>query len=121
MVIKTKSGAIKPYITKDGSIIKELMHPPLHGNIRLSLAEATVPIGYMTLLHTHATNEELYHIIAGKGRMRLAGDTFEVAEGDTIPIPPGQLHQIENTGTVPLKVLCCCLPPYSHEDTIRLQ
>jgi mannose-6-phosphate isomerase-like protein (cupin superfamily) len=120
MVIKTTSGAIKAYTTKDGSMIKELMHPAVHGNRRLSLAEATVPIGSTTLLHRHATSEELYHIIAGKGRMRLAGDTFEVAEGDTICIPPGQPHQIENTGDAALTILCCCSPPYSHSDTTIL-
>lgn len=117
MVIKTKSRAIKSYTTKDGSLIKELMHPKLHGNMRMSLAEATIAVGTATSLHTHATSEELYHIIAGNGRMRLAGETFEVAEGDTISILPGKPHQIENTGTTALKVLCCCSPPYSHDDT----
>jgi mannose-6-phosphate isomerase-like protein (cupin superfamily) len=120
MVIKTNSGAITSYTTQDGSLIKELMHPELHGTVRLSLAEATIPIGSTTLLHTHATSEELYHIIAGKGRMRLAGDTFEVVEGDTIAILPGQPHQLENIGNAPLKALCCCSPPYSHSDTTIL-
>ena len=38
MAIKTTYNNIKSYITKDGSEIRELMHPDVHGNIRQSLA-----------------------------------------------------------------------------------
>ena len=31
---------IEPYVTKDGSEIRELMHPAVHGNEKQSLAEA---------------------------------------------------------------------------------
>ncbi len=45
MQLKTEYEKIEPYITKDGSIIRELMHPAVHGNSKQSLAEATVPAG----------------------------------------------------------------------------
>jgi len=38
MGIKTEYKTVKPYITKDGSIIRELIHPNVHGNQNLSLA-----------------------------------------------------------------------------------
>ncbi len=44
MVTKTEKDTIKPYITKDGSSIRELMHPEKHGNVKQSLAEAIVSI-----------------------------------------------------------------------------
>ena len=53
MQLKTEYGKIDPYITKDGSIIRELMHPAIHGNSGQSLAEATVPAGGQTMLHKH--------------------------------------------------------------------
>ncbi len=37
--------------------------------------------------------------------------------GDTVAIPPGAAHCIENTGTEPLRILCACTPPYDHGDT----
>jgi mannose-6-phosphate isomerase-like protein (cupin superfamily) len=40
-----------------------------------------------------------------------------VSAGDTVVIPPGARHKLWNTGAEPLKLLCCCAPPYSHEDT----
>ncbi len=31
-MIKTRYTEIAPYVTKDGSLIRELMHPQVHGN-----------------------------------------------------------------------------------------
>jgi len=108
---------IKPYLTKDGSLIRELMHPDRHGNQVQSLAEATVPAGTKTRLHRHQKTEELYHIAAGEGWMTLGDESFLVTRGDTICIEPGVPHCIENRGQGDLTILCCCVPPYSHEDT----
>jgi len=116
----TKYEDIKAYITKDGSIIRELMHPNIHNNKNLSLAEAIVPVGRQTFLHKHKTSEEIYHIISGKGVMTLGDKDFTVNKGDTICIKPNTAHKIKNTGSKPLKILCCCAPAYSHEDTILL-
>ena len=110
--------SVIPYITKDGSEIRELMHPAVHGNQNQSLAEATVAPGATTQLHKHLETEELYHITRGQGLMTLGDTRFGVYPGDTICIKPGTLHCIENTGKEPLVLLCCCSPAYSHEDTI---
>lgn len=115
--IRIEYDSVDPYTTKDGSTIRELIHPALHGNKKQSLAEATIPPDFITELHRHPKSEEIYHILGGAGRMVLEMEQFNVAPGDTILIPPGALHQIQNTGSVPLKILCCCAPAYSHEDT----
>jgi mannose-6-phosphate isomerase-like protein (cupin superfamily) len=115
--MKTTYASVDPYVTKDGSEIRELMHPSVQGNRAQSLAEATVPPGAETLLHRHRLTEELYHVTAGSGLMTLGDRAFEVRAGDTICIPPGTPHRIRNTGATPLKILCACTPAYSHEDT----
>jgi len=114
---KSSYRAIVPYTTKDGSEIRELMHPDRHGNIAQSLAEAIVPPGTTTLLHRHRQSEEIYSVTAGQGLLTLGDETLAVEAGDTVCIPPGTPHCIRNTGSQPLKILCCCAPPYSHEDT----
>ena len=58
-----------PFETRDGSEIRELMHPAVHGNRRQSLAEARVAPGQTTALHRHQASEELYHVTAGEGLM----------------------------------------------------
>jgi mannose-6-phosphate isomerase-like protein (cupin superfamily) len=115
--MKTSYRALVPYITKDGSEIRELMHPAVHGNRSSSLAEATVPPGAQTRLHRHRRTEEIYHIVAGEGTMRLGEETFAIAAGDTVCIAPGTAHCVTNTGATALRILCACTPAYSHDDT----
>lgn len=115
--MKTRYSECAPYITKDGSEIRELMHPAVHGNRNQSLAEATVPAGGETQLHRHQRTEEIYHVTAGSGLMWLGEDGFSITTGDTICIPPGTPHNVRNTGSEPLRILCCCSPAYSHDDT----
>ncbi len=115
--MKTTYRRIEPCVTKDGSEIRELMHPAVHGNRAQSLAEATVPPGAETLLHRHRATEKLYHVTAGIGLMTLGERTFEVRAGDTVCIPPGTPHRIRNIGAGPLRILCCCSPAYAHDDT----
>ena len=85
-------ATVPAYRTKDGSEIRELMHPAVHGNRAQSLAEATVPAGRRTLLHRHQLSEELYHITAGRGRMTLGAKCFDVGPGDTILKPQSTAH-----------------------------
>jgi mannose-6-phosphate isomerase-like protein (cupin superfamily) len=49
--------------------------------------------------------------------MTLGSERFAVGAGDTVCIPPGTPHRLENTGSGELVLLCACAPAYSHEDT----
>lgn len=117
MTVKTSLHKIKPYVTKDGSLIRELMHPKFHGNDKMSFAQAVIEPGCSTISHIHKSVEEIYHIAQGTGQMSLGGEKFSIAPGDTVCISPNQPHSVKNTGHEPLIIFCCCAPPYSHEDT----
>ena len=79
--------------------------------------EAIVGPGETTRLHRHRRTEEIYHIVAGQGWLTVGAEQAAVGPGDTVCIPPGTAHCVENRGTEPLRILCCCSPPYSHADT----
>jgi mannose-6-phosphate isomerase-like protein (cupin superfamily) len=108
----------KPFVTADGSSIREIAGVPSGNAVNQSLAEATVPAGGETIEHFHRASEEIYHFTGGSGRMRLGGQEADVRAGDTVVIAPGVAHKLWNTGDEPLVLLCCCAPPYSHEDTV---
>ena len=58
--------------------------------------------------HSHRSNEELFFVIEGEGRLRFGTETFAVRAGDVVGCPPGGpevAHQFVNTGTAPLKLL----------------
>jgi len=106
-----------PFETKDGAEIRELMHPAVHGSRQQSLAEARISAGQTTALHRHKTSEELYHVTAGEGLMTLGNARFSIGPGDTVAIAPNTAHCVHNPGPGTLVILCCCSPPYSHDDT----
>ena len=118
--MKTAYNEITSFVTKDGSEIRELMHPSTHGAGTMSFAEAIVEAGVTTLLHLHWNSEEIYHVTYGAGRMRLGKNEFDIRAGDTVVITPGTRHNVTNTGAEALKILCVCHPAYSHEDTTLL-
>jgi mannose-6-phosphate isomerase-like protein (cupin superfamily) len=105
------------YKTLDGSLIRELMHPDVHGNRSQSLAEATIRPGQATQLHRHGQTEEIYYILSGEGLMVVGDEKQTVRVGDAVLIPPGVWHRVTNTGLVNLVLLCCCSPAYRHADT----
>jgi mannose-6-phosphate isomerase-like protein (cupin superfamily) len=118
---RTHYSDIPAFTTKDGSQIRELMHPAQHDVRGQSLAEAIVAPGQTTVMHRHHRSEELYHITQGQGRMTLGEASFPVSTGDTICIAPGTSHRIANTGVEPLRILCACTPAYSDSDTELLE
>ena len=109
---------LKPFITKDGSEIRELLAYRTSEIRNQSLAEARVPVGGNTLEHYHPKAEEIYFITQGRGRIRIETETREVQPGDAIAIPRGRKHKLWNIGSEALKLLCCCSPAYEHSDTI---
>jgi len=122
MSIKTSIEDVSGYITRDGSEIRELLHPaqqPMAAN--QSLAEARLTPGQKTLRHRHHQTEEIYHILSGEGLMHWNEERFTVTTGDSVLIPPGTAHCIENTSEQMLRLLCCCAPAYRHDDTELLE
>jgi mannose-6-phosphate isomerase-like protein (cupin superfamily) len=108
---------VPAFVTKDGSEIRELL-AYRNSSIRLqSLAEARLLPGQSTEEHYHAKTEEIYYITHGVGRMRVDQEVRDVRTGDAIAIPPGKKHKLWNTGSEPLRLLCCCAPCYEHSDT----
>lgn len=108
---------LDPYVTADGSTIREWAGPGYSPARNQSLAEATVPPGRSTLAHYHRRSEELYLFTAGRGRLRVGDEEREVEAGDCAVIPPGEVHQLRNSGDVDLVLICACSPAYSREDT----
>lgn len=109
---------MKPFTTKDGSEIRELLAYRNSAIRNQSLAEARLPAGASTQEHYHPKAEEIYYITHGTGRIRIEGESREVKQGDAIAIPPGQRHKLWNTGNETLRLLCCCAPCYEHSDTV---
>jgi mannose-6-phosphate isomerase-like protein (cupin superfamily) len=81
-----------------------------------SLAEARVPAGGRTERHYHKVAEEtLFSSSKAPAEIELDGERRLVGPGRCDPHPSGAWHTI--MAKRPLRFLCCCAPPYAHEDT----
>lgn len=116
MIVKQLGEQI-PFTTADGSTIRSILDRTNAPVDRQSLAEASLAPGSATERHYHRESEEIYFILAGSGSMEIDDETRLVVPGDAVLIPPGAWHQIRCNSNTNLTFLCCCAPPYSHEDT----
>ena len=116
-MIKTHIDSSVNIISKEHQEIRVLVHPLWHGNVRQSIALATLYAGHSSRRHQHLTSEETYHFIAGTGYITLGEKTEPVGPGDTVVVLPGTWHQIEADVNQPLQFYSCCAPAYMPEDT----
>ena len=111
MQLRNRDRDAVPFVTKDGSTIREYVHSEAQ-----SLAEASLEPGGATQRHYHAASEEIYLIVEGGGELEVDGERRDVSAGDAILIPPGGWHELI-AGPDGVRLLCCCVPPYSDADT----
>ena len=114
MIVQNLEAQV-PFTTHDSSTIRSILDRTNAPVERQSLAEATLVDGAATQRHHHKISEEFYFVLEGSGEMELNGETRVLRPGDAVLIPPGAWHRI--VALSPLRMLCCCAPPYSHEDT----
>jgi mannose-6-phosphate isomerase-like protein (cupin superfamily) len=85
--------------------LKHLLKPEeMLGKGRL-FAEITIPPGASIGLHRHDGNVEIYYFLEGKGRYFNNDEAYEVAAGDLTLVDDHNSHSVENTGSVPLKLI----------------
>jgi mannose-6-phosphate isomerase-like protein (cupin superfamily) len=109
--LRNRERDATPFVAKDGSTIREYLHTE-----RQSLAEAMLDPGASTIRHYHARSEEIYLLVEGNGELEVDGETRRVGPGDAVLLPPGAWHELR-AGDHGVRLLCCCVPPYSDDDT----
>ena len=59
--------------------------------------------------HTHETQEEVYLVVGGGGRMKVDDEIFEIGKWDAVRVPPGSWRGYE-AGPVGLEILVIGAP-----------
>jgi mannose-6-phosphate isomerase-like protein (cupin superfamily) len=55
--------------------------------------------------HYHSNADNIYMVLSGEGDVTVDGVRMPVRPGDTLVLAAGERHDIENTGTAPLRVV----------------
>jgi quercetin dioxygenase-like cupin family protein len=62
------------------------------GDDGISVIEHQVPFGSSPPLHVHRNEDEVFHVLSGEARFRLAGEDIAAGAGDTLVAPKGVPH-----------------------------
>jgi mannose-6-phosphate isomerase-like protein (cupin superfamily) len=77
---------------------------------KTALSYQYVPAGYrFPYGHTHTTQEEVYVVVRGSGRMKLDDEVVELEEWDAVRVPPGTWRGYE-AGPEGLEILVVGAP-----------
>jgi mannose-6-phosphate isomerase-like protein (cupin superfamily) len=86
---------------------------------RGSMIGFTLPPGAVSKAVVHRTVEEIWYVVAGRGRVwRQRGDVEEVtdlAPGLSLTIPVGTRFQFRNDGEAALQLVAVTMPPWPGE------
>ena len=104
-----------PYITKDGSSIRELLHPAFTPELGVSLAEAVVEASCETTGHRHSGFDEIYYCLEGEGTLYINDVPHPFSPHRFYLLPKTAVHRLR--ADTRLRLLCVCCPAYTHEGT----
>lgn len=95
----------------DGLRSHFLLDPDSGVKSNLVVTWVDVPPGASQMKHSHPP-EQVYVVIAGKGRMHVGVESREIVVGELAHVPPDTEHHIVNTGEEMLTYLSAATPAF---------
>lgn len=92
---------------------------PIGEGVDFTFVVEIYAVGGRTPPNSHSRAHELFFILAGEGRAHCDGHAAEIRAGDSVLLPPGSVHVIENTGPSKLYALCLMAPNEDFAEMIR--
>ena len=99
----------------------------LHDLLSLTGAEISVnslPAGAgVPFVHSHKQNEEIYGVLAGRGRAVIDGETVELSAGDWVRVSPAAKRQFSAAAGSGIRFICVqarenSLEGYTMDDAV---
>jgi len=99
----------------------------LHDALALTGAEISVnelPAGVgVPFVHAHKNNEEIYGVLAGKGKALIDGDEITLTAGDWLKVAPAAKRQFSATADCGITYICIqvkenSLQGYTADDAV---
>ena len=69
--------------------------------------------------NVHVRAHEMFFVLKGEGLAHADGESFPIRAGDSLLLPPGSPHVIENTGATRLYTLTLMVPNEEFAELIR--
>jgi len=76
-------------------------------------------VGGRTPPNVHSAAQEMFYVLSGEGIAYSEGNSIPLRRGDSLLLPPGTVHQIENTGSTRLYCMTVMVPNEGFVELIR--
>lgn len=114
----SKEQVLTPFDSGQGEVVYEILGRTFPETTQThSLAHVVISPGKSSRLHLHPVAEESYYMLKGSARIRVGDELATLIPGQVVLIPPGQIHQIKNTGDEPLEFLAICIPAWEPNNS----
>jgi quercetin dioxygenase-like cupin family protein len=101
-----------PELSNSGVISRQLLFPENSSSTRLTITRVAVKPGARNPPHRHPASEQVWVALRGEAILHLdAGRIEAFAEGDVVRFEDGDLHGLENTGSIDFEYLSVTSPP----------
>ena len=67
----------------------------------------------------HKSSDQFFRFESGEGKVVIDGVEHMVKDGDAVIVPQGALHNVVNTGSIPLKLYTIYAPPHHKDGTTQ--
>jgi quercetin dioxygenase-like cupin family protein len=94
-----------------GALSKPIVNAELAGAKNLTHTISSYLPGAYSESHSHATQEQIFHVLEGEGLLTSGGEKRLMRAHDVAFIPPGVEHGIQNSGLSNLVFLIITSPP----------
>jgi len=109
----------------DSAVFHQTVHRPwgsytvLEDAADCKVKRLVVRPGGVLSLQRHRHRSEHWTVISGMARVRVGEDRFDLGAGETVQIPAGSLHRLENPGQVDVHIIEVQTGSYFGEDDIE--
>jgi len=76
----------------------------------LGMGMVTLPPGRTSSTHSHETEQEVWYVISGRGRVRVGDEEAEIRPDTVVVAPPEVEHQLINDGEEDLRAIWIFTP-----------
>ncbi len=95
-----------------------MVDPLTDGTPFISVVEI-FEVGGKTPPHAHQQAHEMFYVLSGQGRAHCNGRSHDLEQGDSLVLPPGMEHVVENIGPDKLYCLTVMVPNEGFAEMIR--
>jgi len=96
-----------------------LVFDPIRDRAGFVCAVEIFDVGGRTPPNVHHRAQEMFFVLKGEGVCHCAGNAVALRQGDSLMLPPGETHEIENTGPGRLYCLTVMVPDEDFAALIR--